>query len=467
MLGRKQEINLQLNQILDAALIVVAFVVAHSIRYYGHDLIFAPVGRPQIEGIEKFLWIAAITAPFLPIVLEFEGYYQSPLHKSTWQSLRQLSKGLLWIGLAIAAFVIFFRTSVESRFFLPLFGGFAAMLLLAKEAGVRAHLRRKVRSEDLRERVILAGTPDATENFLASLAPEQGDLINVVGKIDLQKDPLQKLVDCMHVTAAERVIFATAHVYFDRIEEAIHACETEGVEAWLAADFIQTSIARPQFDVFGGRPMLVFRTTPDVSWALLFKDVIDRLGALAILVLSSPLWLFAAIGIKLFAPGGGVFFRQERSGRHGKPFMILKFRTMVADAEQKKLELEAKNEMQGPVFKMDDDPRVFKFGRMLRRRSIDELPQLLNVLAGDMSLVGPRPLPTYEIAKIEDSAQRRRLSMKPGLTCLWQISGRNKITSFGDWVALDLRYIDNWSIWLDFVILLKTIPAVLFSKGAK
>lgn len=466
MLGRKQEINLQLNQILDAVLIVAAFVVAHSIRYYGHELLFAPLGRPQIESIEKFFWIAAITAPFLPIILEFEGFYKSVLHKSTWQSLRQVAKGFLWIGLAIAAFVIFFKTTVGSRLFLPLFGGCSAFLLLSKDLAVRAHLRRKVRSEGLRERVIVAGTPDATEQFLGSLAPEQGELLNVVGRIDLEKDGVGALIDCMHDSAAERVIFATAHVYFDKIEEGIHACETEGVEAWLAADFIQTSIARPQFDVFGGRPMLVFRTTPDVSWALLFKDVMDRGGALVLLIGTSPLWLFAAIGIKLSSPGR-VFFRQERSGRHGKPFSMLKFRTMASDAEQQKLKLESRNEMSGPVFKMDDDPRVFGFGSMLRRRSIDELPQLLNVLAGDMSLVGPRPLPTYEIAKIEDSAQRRRLSVKPGLTCLWQISGRNKITSFEDWVALDLRYIDNWSIWLDIVILLKTIPAVLVSKGAK
>ena len=140
---------------------------------------------------------------------------------------------------------------------------------------------------------------------------------------------------------------------------------------------------------------------------------------------------------------------------------------MGIDAEERKKELEAENEMSGPVFKVDKDPRVFKFGNFLRRRSIDELPQLLNVLMGQMSLVGPRPLPTDEVARIERTSQRRRLSMKPGLTCFWQVSGRNSITSFEEWVELDLKYIDNWSIWLDIKILFSTIPAVLFRRGAK
>ena len=146
---------------------------------------------------------------------------------------------------------------------------------------------------------------------------------------------------------------------------------------------------------------------------------------------------------------------------------MYKFRTMVVDAEAQKEELLKDNQMSGPVFKIKKDPRVFKFGAFLRKFSIDEIPQLVNVLLGQMSLVGPRPLPTYEVDKIEFTSQRRRLSMKPGLTCLWQISGRNRIKSFEDWVALDLKYIDNWSIGLDFSIIARTIPVVLFGWGAR
>ncbi len=466
MLGRKQEFNLQLNQILDACLIGLAFWLSHALRYYGHDWIFQWTGRPQIPPLDKFFWIVAICAPFTPIVLEHEGYYSNPLQKTPWKSMQQLARSFLWIGFVIGGCVIFLRWKVESRFFLPIFALVSGGVLLAKDAIVRARWKLRVRSEDLRERVILAGTPEAVEDFLDLMPLEQRSLMRVVRRIDISREPVDVLIDCMHDTAAERVIFATAHTYFDRIEEAIRACETEGVEAWLAADFFQTSIAKPDFDVLAGRPMIVFRSVSDASWALLFKDFMDRVGALALIVVTSPFWLAAYVGIKISAPGPA-FFKQERSGRFGHPFTMFKFRTMVVDAEEKREELEAENQMSGPVFKIEQDPRIFRFGRLLRRLSIDELPQLLNVLAGHMSLVGPRPLPVYEIRKIEVAAQRRRLSVKPGLTCLWQVSGRNRITSFEDWVALDLKYIDNWSIWLDFVILLRTIPAVILGSGAR
>jgi len=211
--------------------------------------------------------------------------------------------------------------------------------------------------------------------------------------------------------------------------------------------------------------MLVFHSTPQVCWALWFKDLADRIGAVLLLLLTLPLWLAAIIGIRLSSKGP-VFFRQERAGHYGLPFKMWKFRTMYPDAESRLTELQSRNEMDGPVFKITHDPRIFPFGRWLRRLSIDELPQLLNVLRGEMSLVGPRPLPVYEIQKIEKRAQRRRLSVKPGLTCLWQVTGRNGIRSFEEWVALDLQYIDNWSLWLDAKILARTVPAVLRGTGA-
>ena len=212
--------------------------------------------------------------------------------------------------------------------------------------------------------------------------------------------------------------------------------------------------------------MLVFRSTPDVSWTLFIKDLIDRVGAFAaLLVLALPMGIVALV-IRITSPGP-VIFRQQRAGKHGKPFIMYKFRSMSDDAEMRKAELEPFNQMNGPVFKVEDDPRITPFGRWLRRSSIDELPQLVNVLLGDMSLVGPRPLPIYEVEKFENTAQRRRLSVKPGLTCLWQISGRNQVKDFKDWVKLDLDYIDRWSLGLDFKILVRTIPAVLMGMGAK
>ena len=296
--------------------------------------------------------------------------------------------------------------------------------------------------------------------------PEQVMETEIVAEIDIENQPITDLVAALHEHSVNRVIFAGGHSHLNRLQEAIAACEIEGVEAWLAADFIRTSIARPDFDTFGNRPMLVFRTTPDLSWSLTIKEVIDRLGALIGLALTS--WLFAliALGIKLTSPGP-IVFRQQRAGKNGRPFTMLKFRSMATDAEMRQAELAVYNQMQGPVFKIENDPRVTQFGKFLRRTSLDELPQLLNVLKGEMSLVGPRPLPLYEVEKFATTAQRRRLSMKPGLTCLWQISGRNKIKSFDEWVELDLRYIDNWSLLLDIEILLKTIPVVILGFGAR
>ena len=249
------------------------------------------------------------------------------------------------------------------------------------------------------------------------------------------------------------------------MQSAIAACETEGVEAWVAADFVHASIARPTYESLGTTPMLVFRVTPDLSWALLVKAAMDRLGALVGLILVSPMLVAIAIGIKLTSRGP-VIFTQQRAGQHGRPFTMYKFRSMRTGAEMEQEELKAFNQMSGPVFKVENDPRITPFGRWLRRSSLDEFPQLLNVLFGQMSLVGPRPLPIYEVDNFELTAHRRRLSMKPGLTCLWQISGRNIVRDFNDWVKLDVEYIDNWSLGLDLSILLRTVPVVLFGKGA-
>jgi exopolysaccharide biosynthesis polyprenyl glycosylphosphotransferase len=192
----------------------------------------------------------------------------------------------------------------------------------------------------------------------------------------------------------------------------------------------------------------------------------DFVGAAILLLFVLPIMAVAAVLIRLSSPGP-VLFRQQRAGLNGQPFTMLKFRTMVTNAEQLKQELAALNEMSGPVFKVTNDPRITPIGRFLRKWSIDELPQLLNVLRGEMSLVGPRPLPVDEVRRFDDPAHRRRLSVKPGLTCLWQVSGRNDVKDFKEWVRLDLEYIDNWSLWLDLKILLRTIPAVFAGTGAK
>jgi len=212
--------------------------------------------------------------------------------------------------------------------------------------------------------------------------------------------------------------------------------------------------------------MLVFRRTPELSWAILVKNLMDRTIAFGTLVVAAPFLFAVALAVKLTSPGP-IIFRQKRAGLHGRPFDMLKFRTMCVDAEEKRQSLESMNTMSGPVFKADDDPRITNIGKWLRRTSVDEFPQLFNVLRGEMSLVGPRPLPIYEVEKFELLEHRRRLSMKPGLTCIWQVKGRNAVTSFDDWVRMDLEYIDNWSLALDLYLLFITVPVVFLGRGAK
>ena len=210
-------------------------------------------------------------------------------------------------------------------------------------------------------------------------------------------------------------------------------------------------------------PLLTFSTTPYSQLQLMLKRGLDVLPSAVLLVLGLPVVSLIALMVKI-SSGGGVLFRQTRCGLNGRSFTLYKFRTMVADAEERRRDLEHLNEMNGPVFKLRSDPRVTWLGRFLRKFSLDELPQLWNVLRGDMSLVGPRPPIPEEVAQYQ-RWQRRRLAMKPGLTCLWQISGRNQI-DFDRWMELDLEYIDSWSPMLDFEILLKTIPVVLSGRGA-
>jgi exopolysaccharide biosynthesis polyprenyl glycosylphosphotransferase len=462
MFGKRQEINLQISQLLDSLLIFLAFVITHGFR---DSLNHWFPNLQEIPEFKEFTWLMAVLVPFTPLVLEAHGYYRNLLGKSLATSLRQLLQALLWMGLIIGACVVFFRWNPGSRLVLIFLTFAAGTLLLAKEIAIKRWLQKKSKSSRLRERVIMAGRPGDVSRFLESLNQDFSSEMEICAHFDLQEESLEKFIGIIRQYAVGRVIFAVDHVQFVKVEEAIRTCEIEGVEVCLVADFIRTSIAKPSLDSLGGRPVLVFRSTPDISWALTLKGLMDFIGAFLIILFSSPLWVIALIGIKLSSKGP-IFFRQERSGRHGRVFRMYKFRTMYQDAEKRRQELEAANQMDGPVFKLENDPRIFSFGHFLRKYSIDELPQLLNVLRGEMSLVGPRPLPVYEVEKIEEAAKRRRMSVKPGLTCLWQISGRNQISSFEDWVKLDLAYIDNWSLLLDLRILLQTIPAVLSGKGA-
>ena len=458
---RRQKFSVQLSQLIDAALLVLSLWLGHLIRHHLSQFLFIP----EIDPFNIFLWLTLIM-PLGPLLLEFQGFYKLPLQKSVLKSFRQIVQALFWLSVLIAGCAFLFKFDIHSRAVLLLFGVIGTALLLIRERAFVIYLRKHSKHAKYQEKVILAGTYREIRKLAMSFKEEQRAQIEIVETIDISTQPTSDLIRSLRRHSVGLVIFASPLPQLPLIEDAMRVCEVQGVETWLVADFIRTSIARITFEMFGSHPMLVFRSTPDLSWPLFLKRAIDFCAALCGLIVLIPFMMIVAIAIKVTSPGP-VIFAQKRSGRYGRPFRMFKFRSMYGDAEQRRVELEAHNQMSGPVFKINNDPRITPIGRWLRKYSIDELPQLLNVLMGEMSLVGPRPLPVYEVEKFSDPAQRRRLSVKPGLTCLWQISGRNEVKDFEQWVKLDLDYIDNWSIWVDFKILLGTIPVVVLAHGAK
>ena len=245
--------------------------------------------------------------------------------------------------------------------------------------------------------------------------------------------------------------------------DVVGLCNDLGVVVRLVPDLMNRNLlSRTQVEEFDGDQVVTF-FRENLLFQLFVKRLMDLAGSTLLLVLLSPLLLMAAVVVK-FTSSGPVFFGQERIGMNKRRFRLLKYRSMVVDAEARKNEVAHLNEMDGPVFKIRKDPRVTRVGAILRKLSIDELPQLINVFKGEMSLVGPRPPLLSEVDRY-DWSDRRRLSIKPGITCLWQVSGRNEL-SFEEWMMLDRKYIDNWSVWLDLKILLLTLPVVLRGKGA-
>jgi exopolysaccharide biosynthesis polyprenyl glycosylphosphotransferase len=462
MPSKQRELFIQFNQVSDALLIAAVFWLSHAFR---EELAFRyPPHFSLIAPFRYYKWLYLIILPLFPFLLDLNGFYTRPHGYRRQLTLWILVKSVSICTLIVIAATYFLGLTAGSRGVITLFAAFSVVALFAKDLVFQAYMQANARRGRITRPIILVGSEERNAEFEKTLEEHPEWNFRVVAKLDPSRHSLQRLPEMLHSQAISCVIFNVAQTYFSEVEKAILACEVEGIEAWLVADFVKTSIARATIDEFHGKPVLVFRTTPEVSWQLVCKRLIDIVGSAVGLTILGPLVMLpAAIATKLTSPGP-IFFRQKRSGLHGRLFTMYKFRSMVTNAEMLRAELEAYNEMSGPVFKMKDDPRITPVGRFLRKTSVDEFPQLWNVLLGDMSLVGPRPPIPGEVQHY-DPWHRRRLSMKPGLTCLWQISGRNKI-GFEQWMKLDLQYIDNWSLWLDLTILLRTIPVVVSGFGA-
>jgi exopolysaccharide biosynthesis polyprenyl glycosylphosphotransferase len=261
--------------------------------------------------------------------------------------------------------------------------------------------------------------------------------------------------------AIDEVFYCKSSLDQNEIQQFIYSCAEVGVVFRMQSLLLNYVKMQSTLSYLNQMPFLTFRNTPDNYIALKFKGFFDFIFSLFVLILLSPVLTAIALLIKM--DGGPVFFLQKRTGLNGRHFYCYKFRTMVVNAESLQQSLLAQNEQEGPVFKMKNDPRVTKIGRFLRKTSLDELPQFINVIKGDMAIVGPRP-PIPSEVKLYKRWQNRRLSMKPGITCIWQVSGRNNIP-FDQWMKMDMQYIDTWSLKLDFIIILKTIKVMFTGDG--
>ena len=423
--------------------------------------------NPELLIFMVGLWI---------VLLKAKGAYETQVLNSLERQWSSVLKATVYATLALVAlgFVFIYRQAVLPRTQIVLFPPIALCLLLVARTAFSRGVRWLHEKGWDRKAVLVVGTGAIAKDFRRDVSahPEWG--LDILGFVQTKSEipegvfPLlgtaDHLCDLLHRYPVDAVVYAVSMTDLELLSEAIQLCELEGVETHIVSDFFRRLIARIHMDDIHGLHVLTLSTTPHKEWQLLVKRIADVVASGTALVLLSPLLALIALLVKLTSPGP-IFYRWNVLGLNKKPFTGYKFRTMVVDADRLKSQLEHMNEMQGPVFKIRKDPRITWIGRFLRKFSLDELPQLYSVLKGDMSLVGPRPGGVTEVPKYENW-HRRKLSVKPGITCLWQVRGRNQVTSFNDWVRMDLEYIDNWSLWLDFKILVKTIPVVLIGRGA-
>lgn len=481
MITRQGQLSLLFLNCADFALLVfslgAAIVVANAqeegmgMSEYSIDFFSTRIklGNAILCGLLLLVW---------HVCFRFSGlYFSNRLSTEKEISLRIVRA----VGISSIALLIFAQLagwkSVDITT-IVCFGLISAILITALRLSVY-HLSRRFRRRGINTKsLIVIGGGARGENLIKTITEEAALGYKVLGYLDSSPlysrrklaetkwlgcfDDLKRIIN--EEVVDEVAIALPIKSHYAEIKTAIAQLEEQGVVVHLLSDFFPYHLSRIQSHEFKGLPLLSLHSSPRFSWRVELKRLIDIVVAAFLLVLSAPLFVVIAVLIKLDSKGD-LFFYQERMGYNKRRFFMIKFRTMVADAETRMKEIEHLNEKEGPIFKIKNDPRVTRVGKFLRRFSLDELPQLVNVLFGDMSLVGPRPLAMRDALKLEAPFYKRRFCVRPGLTCLWQISGRSNL-SFEEWMELDLKYIDQWSLNLDWWILAKTIPAVLSARGA-
>lgn len=411
-------------------------------------------------------------------LLIFLGLYESFRIKRLWDVLLTIwSAACMGIGVFGAGAYLLKLDNLNRWFVIFIFLG--AAVLVSVEKIIAMLVFRYLRKKGFNYRhLLIVGTGPRAQEFM-NLVRRRGEWgLKIVGLIDEDESligqhihgypvlgRLKDVADIVHENVIDEVVFIVPRLWLPKIQDVMSFCETEGIRVDVAIDVFDLKFAKAKQTELDGFLLVTFERTPLKLGELFIKSVFDIVVSVILMGFLIPIFVGIAVAIKCTSPGP-ILFKQTRCGLNGRKFTLYKFRTMVMNAETLLSDLKQHNQMTGPAFKMDNDPRVTPVGKFLRKFSLDELPQLLNVLKRDMSLVGPRP-PLPKEVKEYDNWHRRRLKMRPGITCWWQIKGRNNITDFNEWMKLDLYYIDHWSIWNDLRILLQTVPAVFFGVGAK
>ncbi len=480
----------------DNLIIIAAFLLTFytrdNISAYGEFFgISAMSSFKELGRIEDYFIVLGAAIPFYNAWLSLMGGYRSMRFSSHWRLLRVAAVSSVVVFFLLGATLFLLKIDL-SRSFTAIFCLLCAVGHVTQRLIVLQLLRYfRAQGKNFRN-LLIVGTGEQARNIFLEIAQQTELGIRVVGFVTLEQHravpqaslteanqapssiydlPARVLADrhtfeaALKRNAIDEVLFADFVEHFVVVRELAQISVEEGVRVTFAADMFSLGIFRSDTSYFGTTPLVHFNPSPFDTTQLFLKRCLDLFVSIVSVALLAPVLIMIVLTIKLDSPGP-VFFRQRRVGLNGRTFVLLKFRSMVVGAEQQLSQIKSQNEMQGPAFKMANDPRVTRVGKFLRRYSLDELPQFLNVIKGDMSLVGPRP-PLPEEVSLYERKQRRRLSMRPGLTCTWQVSGRNDIPDFDSWAALDLAYIDNWSLKNDLRLLMKTIPAVLSGSGAR
>lgn len=475
----RRRILLNAFKLLDILIMVVAFSVATWVSYNqnGNTVSFAQFIDMRVKVQNFALFLGLMAAWHLTFMLL--GLYNSRRLSSRWTEVPDIVKATCVGTVLLLIDSALFRILLATPAFLATFWLASTGLTIASRVVLRGLLNSvRLRGRNLRNLLIVGTNPRAL-CFARKIdaRPELGYVL--IGFVDTARELPDDMTRKGHALVADFdafTAFLRGHVVdevvislpmkslYDQAARIVSICEEQGVIVRWYSHLFPLKLGRPHVEQFEGEPLITVSTGAMRGAATLIKRALDVLISLALMVFLAPLAAFVMLAIKVTSPGPA-YFVQKRLGLNKRFFNLYKFRTMVADAEEKQAELEEMNEVTGPVFKIKNDPRITPVGLFLRKTSLDELPQLFNVLKGDMSLVGPRPLPVRDYEGFDEDWHRRRFSIRPGITCLWQVGGRSD-TSFDRWMELDLEYIDTWSLGLDVKILLKTIPAVLTGTGA-